>query len=86
MHSAAGLNGKSVCATLVAAAPQISSNVVDACRAVEDVSVTLLPGLLVARHLGDCSESAKQRFIELWQVLRPTICGRVAQTPRIWRT
>jgi urease accessory protein len=86
MHSAAGLNGKSVCATLVAVSPQISSNVVDACRAVDDVSVTLLPGLLVARHLGDSSESAKQRFIELWQVLRPAIIGREAQLPRIWST
>lgn len=86
MHSAAGLNGKSVCATLVAAAPQISSSVVDACRAVDNVSVTLLPGLLIARHLGDSSESAKQRFIELWQVLRPAIHGRAAKAPRIWRT
>ena len=86
MRSPAGLNGKSVCATLVAAAPQIDSSVVKECREVEGVSVTLLPGVLIARHLGDSSELAKQRFIELWQILRLAIQGRAAQTPRIWRT
>jgi urease accessory protein len=86
MHSAVGLNDKSVCATLVAAAPQINSNVIAACREVEDVSVTLLPGLLIARHLGNSSEAAKQRLIELWQILRPSVLGREAQQPRIWRT
>lgn len=86
MHSPAGLNGKSVCATLVAAAPQIDPSVVKSCREILEVSVTLLPGVLIARHLGNSSESAKQRFTELWQILRPAIHGREAQTPRIWRT
>lgn len=86
MRSPAGLNGKSVCATLIAAAPQIDSNVVKECREVESVAVTLLPGLLIARHLGDSSEAAKHRLIELWRILRPAIHGRTAQTPRIWRT
>lgn len=86
MRSAAGLNGKSVCATLIAAAPRIDRSVVAACREVRDVAVTLLPGLLIARHLGDSSEAAKQRLIELWQILRPAINRREAQAPRIWRT
>ena len=86
MRSPAGLNGKSVCATLIAAAPQIDSSVVKACREIAEVSVTLLPGLLIARHLGDSSEMAKQRFVELGQILRPAIHGRAAQPPRIWRT
>ena len=85
-HSPAGLNGKSVCATLVAAAQQIDLSVVKACRGIEDVSVTLVPGLLIARHLGDSSESAKERFVDLWRILRPAIHGRLAQPPRIWRT
>ena len=29
---------------------------------------------------------AKERFLELWQILRPAIHGRAAQAPRIWRT
>lgn len=86
MHSPAGLGGKSVCATLIAAAPQINTSVVTACREVTGVSVTLLPGLLIARHLGDSSEAAKQQFVKLWQILRSAIHGRVAHMPRIWRT
>ena len=86
LHSPVGLNGKSVCATLVAAAPQVDAVVVAKCRQVPDVSVTLLPGVLLARYLGDASEEAKQRLIELWQILRPAIAGRSAQLPRIWRT
>ena len=38
---------------------------------VADVAVTLLPGLLIARYLGDSSEAAKQRFLELWQIAPP---------------
>ena len=86
MHSPAGLNGNSVCATLLAAAPDISSSVLAACRKVDQVAVTLLPGLLIARHLGNSSETAKQSFIELWQILRPAIQSRAAHLPRIWRT
>jgi urease accessory protein len=86
MQAPAGLGGKSVCATLIAAAPEIDRSVVTACREIADVAVTMLPGLLIARHLGDSSESAKQRFVELWRILRPAILGRVAQQPRIWRT
>ena len=35
--------------------------------------MTLLPGLLIARHLGDSSEAAKQRLVELWRILRPAL-------------
>ncbi len=86
MHAPAGLGGKSVCATLIAAAPRIDRSVLAACREIAGVAVTLLPGLLIARHLGDSSESAKQRFIELWRILRPAIHGRIAHEPRIWST
>jgi urease accessory protein len=86
MQSPAGLGGRSVCATLLAAAPDIGADVVARCRDVQGVAVTLLPGVLVARHLGDSSEIAKQRFVQLWEILRPAVCGRDAQEPRIWRT
>ncbi len=78
--------GKTVCATLLAAAPGIGAAVVAACREVEDVAVTLLPGLIVARHLGDSSEIAKKRLVQLWKTLRPAVHGRAAEEPRIWRT
>jgi urease accessory protein len=85
-ESPAGLGGRTVCATLLAAAPALDAAVLAACRQVEDVAVTLLPGLLVARHLGDSSEAAKQRFIRLWEILRPAVSSRAAEEPRIWRT
>jgi urease accessory protein len=48
--------------------------------------VTQLPGVLVARYLGDSSEQAKRLFTRLWAVLRPALFGRAAQPPRIWST
>jgi urease accessory protein len=80
MQSPAGLRGHTVCGTLVAAAPEISP------RRAEGLAVTLLPGLLVARYLGDSSEEAKQLFTRLWAAIRPELLGREAHEPRIWRT
>jgi urease accessory protein len=57
-----------------------------ACREVESLSVTQLPGVLIARYLGDSSEQAKQLFSKLWRVLRPTVFGREAHLSRIWST
>ncbi len=86
MRSAAGLQGRSVCATLVAASPRIDAALVAACREIEDTAVTLLPGVLLARHLGDSSERAKRAFVRLWKILRPAVLGREAVEPRIWGT
>lgn len=49
-------------------------------------AVTLLPGVLLARYLGDSSEAVKRCFARLWSVLRPALLGREAVEPRIWRT
>jgi urease accessory protein len=83
LDSPAGLQGKPVCATLVAACPMVD---LAACREIESLAVTQLPGLVVARYLGDSSEQAKQLFARLWTVLRPAMFGREAQMPRIWST
>jgi urease accessory protein len=80
MQSPAGLRGHTVCGTLVAAAPEISP------RRAEGLAVTMLPGLLVARYLGDSSEEAKQLFARLWAAIRPELLGREAARPRIWAT
>lgn len=48
--------------------------------------ITMLPGLLIARYLGDSSESARHWLTELWTHLRPACCGRPARPPRIWNT
>jgi urease accessory protein len=86
MSSAAGLGGRSVCATLLAAAPGIDRSILSLCREVEGLAVTLLPGLLVARMLCDSSEEAKAGLARAWSKLRPRILGRDAVEPRIWRT
>jgi urease accessory protein len=86
MRSPAGLAGRTVFGTLFAAG-EIETNLLRECReSVPLCAVTLLPGLLVARYLGDSSEEAMRLFTRLWSVLRPALCGRPAIEPRIWRT
>ena len=80
MQSQAGLGGHTVCGTLIAAAPLIAP------QRAEGLAVTMLPGVLVARYLGESSEEAKRLFARLWAVLRPALLGREACEPRIWRT
>jgi urease accessory protein len=80
MQSQAGLGGRTVCGTFVAAGPDLPATTIDA------LAVTRLPGLLVARYLGDSSEEARQSFAALWAALRPALLGREAHEPRIWRT
>ena len=45
------------------------------------LAITRLPGLLIARYLGDSSEEALRAFTRLWKLLRPS-----AVEPRIWST
>lgn len=90
LDSPAGLAGRSVWGTLLAAAPEIPDELITACRGPVPITgegaVTRLPGLVVARYLGDSSELAKRYFVQLWAVLRPALLGRHAIEPRIWRT
>jgi urease accessory protein len=70
---------------------QQAIGLLEACRAIAPVdaashALTALPGLLVARYLGDSSEAARLWFAALWAVIRPVCCGRPAITPRIWNT
>ena len=73
MRSPVGLGGRSVVGTLVAT----HEGKVD----VPGIAITRLPGLLVARYLGDSSEEALQGFTRVWKTLRPS-----AVEPRIWST
>jgi urease accessory protein len=73
MRSPAGLGGRSVFGTLIATSSEKIS--------MQGLAITRLPGLLIARYLGDSSEEALQAFTRLWKVLRPS-----AVEPRIWST
>lgn len=90
LSSPAGWAGASVCGTLLAAFPHTPA-LLAACREIAPVdgashALTALPGLLVARYLGDSSEAARRWFAALWAVIRPVCCGRPAIIPRIWNT
>lgn len=90
LHSPAGWAGATVCGTLLAAFPH-TPEVLAACRELAPAdaashALTALPGLLVARYLGDNSEAARLWFADLWAILRPACCGRPAVSPRIWNT
>lgn len=73
MRSPAGLGGRSVYGSLIATSSEKIS--------MQGLAITRLPGLLIARYLGDSSEEALQAFTRLWKVLRPS-----AVEPRIWST
>ena len=84
MGSPAGLAGRSVVGTLIATIENADKDLVARCRKL--AAVTVLPGLLIARSLGDSSEEAMRAFTEVWKIVRPFVCGRAGVEPRIWRT
>jgi len=90
LESPAGLAGEPVHATLMAVSDKADAGLATACREVRSASgftgVTRLPGLLLARYLGPRADDAHDYFARLWQLLRPTLIGREASPPRIWRT
>lgn len=94
LHSPAGWAGATVCGTLLCSFPELpraAAGLLEACRAVAPAdggrhALSALPGILLARYLGDNSEAARLWFAELWKILRPACCGRPAVIPRIWNT
>lgn len=94
LSSPAGWAERTVCATLLCSFPELpqqTTMLLEALRAIAPVDaalhgITVLPGLIIARYLGDHSEAARLWFAELWKILRPACCGRPAVIPRIWNT
>ena len=94
LASPAGWAGHGVGGTLLCAFPDLprqAAGLLEALRAIApgdgaSHGITALPGVLVARYLGDNSEAARLWFARLWQTLRPACCGRPAVPPRIWST
>jgi urease accessory protein len=97
LHSRAGWAGATACGTLLATLPPDGTAGPDvvallaACRLIHpgdgaEHGVSALPGLLVARYLGQHGEAARHWFTALWQTLRPPLIGRTALPPRIWNT
>ncbi len=86
------LNRRTVCATLTAAGKPLTAAVLNEIRAAISADgdhvfgITQTKGVLVARHLGDDSETARRLMLTVWRHLRPHLLGRAAVTPRIWQT
>lgn len=83
-----GMNGSTVCATLIAVGRQASPACVQALReeASPQFGVTQMKSVLVARYIGDSSQEARRLMHRAWQLLRPALLDRDAVTPRIWNT
>lgn len=82
MRSPAALGGHAVFGTLVATCD--AGEKIGQCRVLAPTSS--LPGLVVARYLGDSTEAAFRAFSSIWSLLRPSVVGRGAVPPRIWCT
>jgi urease accessory protein len=89
-QSSVGLSGFTVCGTFLAAGYDVGSELLTTCRrvrpALDDarIGLTRVPGVLVARYLGDSSEQVFNYFTELWTVLRPALSAKAACAPRVW--
>lgn len=94
MNSPLALAGRTVCATLLSAGKTALPSVVAALREEaggiiggnDMFGITQMKSVLVARYLGDSSETARHLMMRVWQRLRLEQTGRAAIIPRIWNT
>lgn len=86
LSGAAGLRGQPVVATLYATVEEMLDLEPVRESLPEEIGVTVVDGLLVARYLGDSTEQARNHFIGIWQWIRGAAVGREPSPPRIWNT
>jgi urease accessory protein len=51
-----------------------------------EAGISQLKGLVVARYLGNSSQTARRVMLDAWSHLRPVMLGREAVVPRVWNT
>lgn len=91
MDSVFGLDGASVCATLIGVGPALPAGLpaalLAAIRALDPaLAATQLKSVFVARLLCDDSERARRVITGAWQLLRAHLLACAAPIPRIWNT
>jgi len=87
MRSPLGMQGRSVCATLVAVGRPLPPALLAALRGADPaLGLSQVKNVFVARHLGDDSEAARACLLRVWQTLRPHLLDQPARVPRIWNT
>lgn len=93
LNSPWGLRGQTVFATAIATlthlGPDQQKHALELAReqlGQTCAGVTLTRELLIARLLGDDSETVRNQLIRFWWALRPLVFDRPACAPRIWAT
>ncbi len=94
LSTLSGLANHTVSATILCVKHGLNKQVNDAhlvaCRSCPAengiVGITMLPHVLLGRYLGHSSASARDWLLKIWEILRPALADRDAETPRIWRT
>ncbi len=97
IHSALGLSGHTVCASLIAVVGvgrpltnTVISRVRETCTPLVNAGAkfgaTHMKSVVLVRYLGDSSEVARKVMLAAWQVLRPALLGRDSTELRIWNT
>lgn len=87
MGSVLGLDGASVCATLIGVGKPVPRPLLDAMRALDPaLAVSQVKSVFVARYLCADSELARRVITGVWQHLRPHLLNCAAPVPRIWNT
>lgn len=91
LTSIAGLRSQVVFGSLVVAAGNTPTDILQSCQQITLESsaiygVSALPDIFTARYIGPCAQEAKIYFEKLWHCLRPWYGNRQAIRPRIWAT
>lgn len=91
LQSPACLSGYPCFGTFIAThvTPQLLEKAREAITAIDDdqqVGITLIDDILVARCLGQYAEQISITLKLIWMALRPDVLGRDACHPRIWAT
>ncbi|HEU4855533.1 MAG TPA: urease accessory protein UreD [Nitrosospira sp.] len=94
MKGVLALSGKTVCATLISTGKAVPGQLIDSARegaakianGTGHVGASQLKSVVVARYLGDSSETARRIMLHVWGLLRPAMIGRPAIVPRMWNT
>jgi urease accessory protein len=94
MKGPLALAGRTVCATLILTGKAIPRELIELSREGAEsiagdanrVGVSQLKSAVVARYLGDSSETARRVMLHVWGLFRPAMLGRAAIVPRMWNT
>ncbi len=88
------LADSTVCATLIAVGKAVPGALLHEARegagAIANgagcFGVSQSKQIVVARYLGDSSETARRLMLHVWELLRPAMLGRQLAVPRLWNT